>query len=184
MQSTTKNNDTVGDAIVSRTQAVVGSALFFLVAPFALAVVGPWLITHWRLGAAYPGVEVVRVVGVALTVAGAIVVIDCFARSALQGRGTPAPVAPPSSLVVAGFYRHVRNPIYVGVVGAVLGQALAFSDARLVLFAATFWVWTHVFVVFVEEPTLAHEFGAAYERYRANVPRWGPRLIPWRPDSL
>jgi protein-S-isoprenylcysteine O-methyltransferase Ste14 len=168
---------------MSRTQAVFGSALFFVIAPFALAGVAPWLITHWRVGPAYPGVEIVRVIGAVLTLAGAVIVIDSFARFALQGRGTPAPVAPPSSLVVAGFYRHVRNPMYVGVISAILGQALAFGDVRLVVYAALFWLATHIFVAYFEEPRLAHEFAAAYEAYRANVPRWIPRLTPWRPGS-
>lgn len=167
---------------MSRTQAVLGSALFFLVAPFTLAGVAPWLMTHWRLGATYPGVEVVRVFGAALVLAGAVIVVDSFARFALQGRGTPAPVAPPSALVAAGFYRHVRNPMYVGVISAILGQAMVFSDAGLVLYAAILWSAFHLFVVFFEEPNLAHEFGAAYETYRAAVPRWVPRLTPWRPD--
>lgn len=167
---------------MSRTQAVLGSALFFLVAPFTLAGVAPWLLTNWRFGPADPGVEVVRVFGAGLVLAGAVIVIDSFARFALQGRGTPAPVAPPSALVAAGFYRHVRNPMYVGVISAILGQAMVFSDAGLVLYAAILWSAFHLFVVFFEEPNLAEKFGLAYLAYRKRVPRWIPSLTPRRPD--
>jgi len=36
------------------------------------------------------------------------------------------------------------------------------------------------FVLAYEEPTLRESYGAEYETYRANVPRWLPRLTPWR----
>ena len=68
-------------------------------------------------------------------------------RFALQGLGTPAPVAPPQHLVVTGLYRHVRNPMYVSVVAIILGQALLFGDWRLIVYGAVFWVVCHVFVL-------------------------------------
>ncbi len=52
--------------------------------------------------------------------------VECFGRFALKGHGTPAPIAPPENLVVSGLYRHVRNPMYVAVVCAIVGQALLF----------------------------------------------------------
>ena len=51
---------------------------------------------------------------------------------------------------------------------------------RLRAYGSVFWLACHVFVVAYEEPTLARTFGAEYEAYRANVPRWIPRLRPWR----
>jgi protein-S-isoprenylcysteine O-methyltransferase Ste14 len=74
--------------------------------------VHPWSLTHWHLALRFP---VARVLGAALIVAGLPILLDSFARFALQGRGTPAPVMPPERLVVTGFYRHVRNPMYVAV---------------------------------------------------------------------
>jgi protein-S-isoprenylcysteine O-methyltransferase Ste14 len=84
-------------------------------------------------------------------------------------------------LVVTGLYRHVRNPMYVAVIGVIFGQALLFADARLLLYAALFWLACHAFVVVYEEPTLRRTFGAAHATFSANVPRWIPRLSPWRP---
>ena len=106
--------------------------------------------------------------------------LDSFARFALEGLGTPAPIAPPRNLVVSGLYRHVRNPIYVAVVAVILGQAVLFADWRLLGYGALIWLAFHTFVLAYEEPTLRQSYGAEYESYRANVPRWLPRLTPWR----
>ena len=101
-----------------------------------------------------------------------------FARFAIVGRGVPAPVAPTATLVVSGLYRHCRNPMYVAVVGAILGQALLFGSASLLLYAAIVWLAFHLFVLGYEEPTLSRQF-TNYGDYRRHVPRWIPRLRPW-----
>jgi protein-S-isoprenylcysteine O-methyltransferase Ste14 len=164
---------------MEKVRAVLGSALFFVVAPFALAGLIPWWMTRWEFQPAFLGLEVTRGVGVLLIVIGLPGLVDSFARFALQGLGTPAPVAPTKNLVVTGLYRYVRNPIYVAVVAIILGQALLFGAWSLVLLGAGFWLACHLFVVVYEEPTLQRTFGAEYEAYRANVPRWVPRLTAW-----
>jgi Phospholipid methyltransferase len=75
--------------------------------------------------------------------------------------------------------RHVCNPMYVAVVVVLLGQALLLVDRRVLVWAAVFWLMCHLFVLLYEEPTLARTVRGAYETYRANVPRWIPRLVPW-----
>ena len=80
--------------------------------------------------------------------------------------------------MVKGLYRHVRNPIYVAVTTVILGQATLFGAWRLILYSALFWLACHVFVVAYEEPTLERTFGAEYQAF---VPRWIPRVAPWRP---
>jgi protein-S-isoprenylcysteine O-methyltransferase Ste14 len=106
--------------------------------------------------------------------------IGSFARFALKGLGTPAPVAPTRHLVVSRLYRHVRNPVYVGVVGAILGQALWFESVALLEYAAALGAGFFLFVLLYEEPALKRQFGAEYEAYRRSVPRWLPRIKPWR----
>ena len=165
---------------MQKAGAVLGSALFFVVAPCVLAGLIPWSMTSWEFGRALFGLEVTRAIGVVFILIGLPGLVDSFARFALQGLGTPAPVAPTQTLVVTGLYRYVRNPIYVAVVAIILGQALLFGDWRLVVYGALFWLASHVFVVAYEEPTLKQTFGAQYEAFRANVPRWVPRLTPWR----
>jgi len=168
---------------MGKTRAILGSAVFFLVAPFTFGVLIPGWITHWEFRPAFFGLEATRLVGIALIVAGAPGLIDSFRRFALEGLGTPAPIAPPQKLVVTGLYRHVRNPMYVSVGSIVLGQALLFGDVRLLVLGALLWLICHVFVVAYEEPTLKRTFGPQYEAFRSHVPRWIPRPAPWRPGG-
>jgi protein-S-isoprenylcysteine O-methyltransferase Ste14 len=160
--------------------AIAGSALFFVVVPFMIVGPLPWLITHWQFRPALLGSELTRVAGVVFIVAGLPGLLDSFRRFAVEGLGTPAPIAPPEELVVTGLYRYVRNPMYVAVLALLAGQALLFGSPALLAAGAAFWLATHLFVVAYEEPTLESTFGAKYQAYRANVPRWIPRLSPWR----
>jgi len=164
---------------MNRTAAVLGSIVFFFVAPFTIAGLLPWWLWKWRMSPPVLGIEETRLLGLLLAAAGVSVLLDSFARFALQGLGTPAPVAPPRHLVVTGLYRHVRNPMYVGVLAAIFGQAMFFADERVALYGALIWLMFHGFVVLYEEPTLKAKFGAEYDKFRANVPRWIPRLTPW-----
>jgi protein-S-isoprenylcysteine O-methyltransferase Ste14 len=165
---------------MSKAVAVLGSGLFFVIAPFMLAAVVPWWITQWEFRPAFFGVELTRVLGGVLIIAGVPGLVDSFARFALEGLGTPAPVAPTQKLIVTGLYRYVRNPIYIAVVAVIFGQAILFGDGRLLWYGALFWLFCHVFVVIYEEPTLKRTFGMDYETFQAHVPRWIPRLTPWR----
>ncbi len=165
-----------------RTTAVLGSVVFFLIAPCTLAGLVPWLITGWQLQPPFLALELTRGVGAAMIVAGVLGLVDAFARFALQGLGTPAPIAPPRNLVVTGLYRYVRNPIFVAVVAIILGQALLMAEWRLIVYGALLWLAFHVQVVVYEEPTLSQTFGSEYAAFRAAVPRWIPRITPWRPQ--
>jgi protein-S-isoprenylcysteine O-methyltransferase Ste14 len=118
--------------------------------------------------------------GIALILLGLIPLVASFVRFVFEGLGTPAPIAPPQRLVVGGFYRYVRNPMYVGVVSVILGQALLLGDVRLLWYGAILWLGFHLFVLVYEEPTLRQMFGESYIIFCANVPRWIPRLVPWK----
>jgi protein-S-isoprenylcysteine O-methyltransferase Ste14 len=176
------NSQQVSGTAVQRTIAVLGSAVFFMVAPFTLAGLVPWSITGWHLQPPFLGLELTRGIGAIMILAGVPELVDAFARFALQGLGTPAPIAPPRNLVVTGLYRYVRNPIYVAVVAIILGQAVLMGDWRLIVYSALLWLAFHVFVVAYEEPTLEQAFGREYEAFRAAVPRWIPRMTPWRSE--
>ncbi|MFC4534620.1 methyltransferase family protein [Sphaerisporangium dianthi] len=166
-----------------RTPAAVGSAVFFAVAPGGVAGFGPWWVTRWRMadlpdGLSWAAVPL-RVAGVVLVLAGGAVLVDAFVRFVTEGFGTPAPVAPPEHLVVGGLYRYVRNPMYVGVLAAIVGQGLLLARSELLWYAAIAFVAVFCFVRVYEEPTLRRSFGTEYEEYRAAVPGWWPRLRPW-----
>jgi protein-S-isoprenylcysteine O-methyltransferase Ste14 len=162
---------------MTRASAAIGSLLFLVAAPGAIAGLAPWGINGWRF---LDGPLALRVAGGVLIVGGLWLLLECFARFALQGRGTPAPVAPPERLVVTGPYRRVRNPMYVAVTALNLGQAALFADARLAVYAGVVWAGFHMFVLLYEEPTLRRSFPQDYAAFTAAVPRWLPRLRPWR----
>jgi protein-S-isoprenylcysteine O-methyltransferase Ste14 len=117
-----------------------------------------------------------RLAGIPLMAAGAAVLFACIEDFARKGRGTLAPVDPPRKLVAVGLYRYVRNPMYVGVVVTLIGEALFFESRSIGIYAAAAWLVFHLFVVLYEEPHLEGAFGAEYEKYRNTVPRWIPRL--------
>ena len=165
---------------MSKAIAVLGSALFFVIAPLGLAGFVPWWVTQWEFQPVFFGIDLTRILGGILIIVAAPGVVDSFARFALEGRGTPAPIAPPQKLVVTGLYRYMRNPIYTAVVAVIFGQALLFGDSRLLWYGALLWLFFHVWVVVLEEPALKRTFGTEYESFRANVPRWMPRPTPWR----
>ncbi|TDD30750.1 isoprenylcysteine carboxylmethyltransferase family protein [Kribbella turkmenica] len=149
-------------------KAVLGSAAFFFAAPCVVGGVIPWWISGWAGPRFWPGLVLVAV--------GASVVLRAFVRFVREGRGTPAPVAPTEELVIGGDYRFVRNPMYVGVVTAILGQALTFLDLVVLGYGVVAWAVMASFVRWYEEPLLLRRYGARYEDYRRTVPAWVPRL--------
>ena len=163
-----------------RNSAIFGSFIFLLIAPGVVAGFIPWWITRWELQPAFLGTPVTRVFGVLLISVGTPALLDSFARFAWHGLGTPAPVLPTRRLVVSGLYRYVRNPMYVGVAAVVFGQALLCGSIRLLEYGVIITIIFHLFVILYEEPKLKRTFGNQYREFRENVPRWIPRLRPWK----
>lgn len=162
-----------------RNAAIIGSVLFFIIAPVTVGFVVPWWIAGWHMGAPFFGSRHVVVGGILLVFAGLVPLTESFARFALVGLGTPAPVAPTQHLVVTGFYRYVRNPMYLGVLAIILGNALILGNAAIFAYAALIALGFAAFVMGYEEPALRRQFGAEYAEFCANVPRWLPRLKAW-----
>jgi protein-S-isoprenylcysteine O-methyltransferase Ste14 len=160
----------------SRLRAASGGFGFaFFGGPTLVAGVVPWLITRWHAENQPVALKVLGAVALAL---GALLVLETTARFALEGRGTPAPWAPPERFVVHGLYQFTRNPMYVGVLALIVGQALLLGREILFAWAAAAWLIFQLFLVLEEEPGLRKRFGAAYEDYCRRVPRWlptGPR---------
>jgi protein-S-isoprenylcysteine O-methyltransferase Ste14 len=149
-------------------KTVLGSTAFFFAAPCVVGGVLPWAVSGWAAPRFWPGFVIVA--------AGAFVVLRAFVRFVREGHGTPAPVAPTEALVVGGDYRFVRNPMYVGVVTAIAGQALVFLDVRVLGYGVLAWAVMASFVRLYEEPVLLERYGRQYEDYRRHVPAWVPRF--------
>ena len=158
-------------------RAAVGSAIFFALAPGVVAGVLPWWLTRWELR---PASAAIRVAGMVLILLGVPFLVSLFVRFVRDGLGTPAPVAPTERLVTTGPYRHVRNPMYLAVLSAIVGQALLLGQPVLLAYACavglTFVIWVRIY----EEPVLRQQFGEAYDAYCRAVPGWLPRLHPWK----
>ncbi len=167
---------------VQTKKAALGSAAFFVLAPGGVAGLIPWLLTSWRMERPLPAWLPFQVLGVVLLAGALAMLISSFARFVTEGFGTPAPVAPPTRLVIGGFYRHVRNPMYLAVLSLIIGQALVLGQLVLFLYGALVSAAFAAMVHWHEEPALRRSFGDQYVAYREAVPGWIPRLHPWRPS--
>ncbi|MCC6167844.1 MAG: isoprenylcysteine carboxylmethyltransferase family protein [Caldilineaceae bacterium] len=168
---------------MEKRAAAIGSTIFFLLGPGTFMALIPWLLTRWEAAHLPSWWWPLRLMGVLLVLAGVAVVAQAFVRFVGEGAGTPMPAAAPQRLVIGGLYRHVRNPMYVGMIAAILGQALWLGRWELPAFAAGLWVFAAAYVKWREESALERRFGAPYSAYRAAVPAWIPRLRPWTPPA-
>lgn len=153
------------------------SLFFALLLPGSVILLIPYFIVAGRGGSAVSKWGPIQYLAALVIAAGAAVLIRCIADCARIGRGTLAPVDPPKTLVVRGLYRYVRNPMYVGVLWVLLGEALLFRSGALLTYTAVWFLFVNLFVILYEEPTLRAQFGESYEQYRRAVRRW----LPGRP---
>ncbi len=150
--------------------------LFTVLVPGSVVIYVPWYFLSRGIG--LPGFEIgaLKYLGALPMAAGAFFYLRSALDFALRGKGTPAPIDAPRFLVTSNLYRAVRNPMYVGVVMALGGEALYFESFAILRYAAAVWLAFHLFVLLYEEPTLRKNFGASYEEYCRQVPRWLPRF--------
>src|SRR6266852_5781283 len=136
-----------------------------------LLVFLPARLLSWSGIVAPVSIGAAQVAGVIVAASGAALALWCIVTFIVIGRGTPAPFDPPRDLVVAGPYRMVRNPMYIGAGLALAGAALFYESMALLGYCVAFAFVTHLFVVVYEEPTLRANFGAPYVRYSERVQR-------------
>jgi protein-S-isoprenylcysteine O-methyltransferase Ste14 len=162
---------------------LVSLGFVVFVGPGPLTVLVPWLLTGYELRPPLLGWTWLRGVGVALLVAGIPVLVESIARFVWRGRGTLTPAVPTQHLVVSGLYRFVRNPMYLGVVAVIVGEALLLGSVSVLIYAAVVAFGFHLFVVLYEEPTLRRTYGPEYDEYCAHVRRWVPRVVLVHPPT-
>jgi protein-S-isoprenylcysteine O-methyltransferase Ste14 len=160
----------------SHAAAIAKALLFTILVPGTVTVYVPHRILLSRGPADALPIGPLRYLGAALLAAGAAAYLWCAWDFASAGRGTPAPIDPPKRLVVRGLYRRVRNPMYLGILLVLSGEALFFRSRALLGYAGLVFLFFFLFVVAYEEPALTRKFGEEYERYCDRVPRWIPRL--------
>lgn len=103
---------------------------------------------------------------------GLAIMLTCIISFAIQGKGTLSPANPTKKLVIKGLYKYSRNPMYVGVMLILIGEALFFGSVYLWIYGVFVFTAFHVFILKKEEPRLRRDFGAEYDRYRKTVRRW------------
>jgi protein-S-isoprenylcysteine O-methyltransferase Ste14 len=160
--------------------------LSILVLPVLVVVIIPAVIcTAWGCSTSYlsmstPLIWLMRGIGVVTIVLGLMLFGWCVCLFAQVGKGTLAPWDPTRNLVVQGPYQYVRNPMIIGVIMLLFGQALFWGPWQISIWAGGFLLGNHLYFVFLEEPELEKRFGEPYRSYKAQVPRWIPRLKPWK----
>lgn len=155
------------------------NALFTVVVPGTVGVMIPYRIGLRRTSAGLPW-DAQHYAALFLLAVGGAIYFRCVWDFARIGRGTPAPVDAPKVLVVRGLYQYVRNPIYLGVLLIVLGWTVSFASFGVLVYGVCLALGFHLFVIFVEEPSLRRRFGESYEHYCRAVRRWvpGQRYVP------
>jgi protein-S-isoprenylcysteine O-methyltransferase Ste14 len=156
--------------------------LSIVLLPFLVVVIVPWALLGGSVEARPTDHSLLRLrvlAGVVVFVWGFAFFAWCVSLFARVGRGTLAPWDPTRHLVAAGPYRYVRNPMISGVALMLLGEAAFWGSRAVGLWAASFLAINHLYFVLSEEPGLERRFGQEYRTYKAEVPRWIPRLRPW-----
>jgi protein-S-isoprenylcysteine O-methyltransferase Ste14 len=163
-----------------RRNAVVSILFIVFGGPGLLLVYLPLWMTRFHVPGAEPRWQMLG--AFVLIVLGLVPLFESIVRFIRIGRGTLVPTTPTAYLVVSGLYRYVRNPMYVGVLTAIFGEVLLFESRDMAIYAAVVWLGIHLFICFYEEPTLTRRYAEQYLAYKRHVPRWLPRLTPWKGD--
>jgi protein-S-isoprenylcysteine O-methyltransferase Ste14 len=148
--------------------------IFTVLAPGTVAGIVPWLLLQWS-GEEARLTPSIWMIGLLPLLVGVGLYFWCAGAFTFIGNGTPAPIDAPIFLVREGPYQWVRNSMYLAILSTIIGEAILFHSLLLVCYALLVWVVVHLFVVFVEEPSLRRQFGESYETYLRTVPRWLPR---------
>lgn len=147
--------------------------LFTILQPGLVAGYVPYLILgRLKRNSAFSEFGITQGIGLALFVLGFIIMIHCITFFAIKGRGTLSPADPTKKLVVSGLYKFSRNPMYVGVMSMLIGEAIFFNSFDLWIYSALIFVAFNLFISFVEEPRLKRDFGEEYLSYRQKVRKW------------
>ncbi len=154
-----------------------------LILPFTVTVVIPYYILR-RSGSGFndwianPDPQIL--IGAALGLMGLSLFLYTVFLFRTIGKGTLAPWTPKKKLVVAGPYRYCRNPMITGVLLILAGEALFFHSTGLLIWAVSFFAINMLYFTVYEEPDLEERFGEDYREYKRHVPRWMPKIRPYK----
>jgi len=167
---------------MSALQAIQLRTVGWAIVPFTGLVVVPWWLRQLAHEPMPASMDAWQWVGVWLLVNGVGLAGWCVYLFNVVGQGTPLPMDPPKRFVVEGPYRVVRNPMVLGLLSIVIGEAVLFQSRVIAIYGVCLSIGAQCFVRYWEEPDLARRFGEAYRTYQHQVPRWIPHL-PQRSKS-
>ncbi|WP_436346359.1 methyltransferase family protein [Natronorubrum sp. FCH18a] len=159
---------------MSSPLVLLKTAVFTVLVPGTVAGAIPRALARYDRESPTLGSRGARIVGTVSLVAGTLLYLHTAFRFSSEGNGTPAPSDEPDDLVTGGIYRYTRNPMYVGVLLVIVGQAVRYRSLHVLWWGLVCWLGFHRRVVDYEEPHLLEKHGDAYEAYRDRVPRWLP----------
>jgi protein-S-isoprenylcysteine O-methyltransferase Ste14 len=154
------------------------SLFYTIIIPGTVTVLIPYLIVSGQGERIPQPWDLLQVVGLIAALLGSTILLRCIWEFMVTGRGTLAPIDPPTELVVRGLYRYVRNPMYLGALTLLLGEAALFESSAVLVYAVAWFAIVNLIVLFHEEPVLRRRFGDSYHRYVRSVNRW----VPTRPE--
>jgi protein-S-isoprenylcysteine O-methyltransferase Ste14 len=154
------------------------TAIFSVFGPGTIAGLIPQQLARCEQGSLPVDSGVARLVGTISVISGVVLYFHTAWRFSDEGRGTPLPIDEPESLVTGGIYDYVRNPMYVGVLLCIGGQALLYRSTYILWYEIILWLVSHTWIIEYEEPHLSEKYGEKYDQYCDRVPRWIPQFYP------
>jgi protein-S-isoprenylcysteine O-methyltransferase Ste14 len=149
--------------------------IFSFILPVTVLVFVPlWIEKDWTIR-----VNFFLFAGSILVLIGLMIMVVCISAFIRIGRGTLAPWSPTKKLVITGLYRYVRNPMILGVLIALIGEAFALRSLNIMIWAASFFIINTIYFIVYEEPNLEDRFGSEYVDYKKHVSRWLPKRKPY-----
>ncbi len=151
----------------------IRNLFFTILQPGLVAGLIPVWITDIRIKNIFDEVwQLHHYMGTIVFLIGFVLMLWCIISFAVKGRGTLSPVDPTKKLVMTGLYNFSRNPMYVGVILLLIGEAVFFQSTNLWVYLVFVFVLFNLFVIYIEEPRLRKDFGEEYDLYRQKVRRW------------
>jgi protein-S-isoprenylcysteine O-methyltransferase Ste14 len=150
-----------------------------LILPFTVTVIVPYSIYNEKQ-LFIPDILLCKITGALLAAAGLTLFLYTVFLFRTIGKGTLAPWTPTQKLVITGPYKYCRNPMITGVLLILLGESLFLHSTNILIWAGIFVIINTIYFILVEERSMLQRFGNDYRAYKKQVPRWLPKLKPYK----